>query len=198
MNRLPETRISLIVRLPGGADVDAWMEFAEIYEPFVYRFARRQGLQDADAHELVQEVFLGVAKAIRRWEPDPDRSRFSTWLFRIAKNQLVNHLRRRRSEHVFDSVAWQQIDAEHATEEDWQQHEEAAYEQAVFQWASFRVRNDVHPRTWQAFWQTCVENQSVQAVAEQLEIPRGAVYVARSRVIRRLRQEVRKFESEDR
>ena len=197
MNRLPQTRVSLIVRLPGGADVDAWMEFADIYEPFVYRFARRHGLQDADARELVQEVFLGVAGAIRRWQPDPERGRFSTWLFRIARNQLVDLLRRRRSELVLDSVAWKDIDQQHAATEDQGQQEQAAYRQEVFLWASDRVQRSVHPRTWQAFWSTCVEQRSIQSVAEELDVPRGAVYVARSRVISRLQQEVRRFEIEN-
>ena len=57
----------MILRLPSAEDGDAWQEFVSIYEPFVYRFAIRGGLQDADAKELVQNVMLSVAKAVGRW-----------------------------------------------------------------------------------------------------------------------------------
>ena len=100
---IPETRASLIVRLPNANDAPAWTEFADIYEPFVYQYARRRGLQDSDARELVQEVFLGVAKAVRRWEPDVQRAKFRTWLFRIARNQLLTLIMKRQREHVVDS-----------------------------------------------------------------------------------------------
>ena len=60
----PTTRPSLLVRLRDSRDEQAWGEFVEIYRPLVYRLARRRGLQDADALELVQEVMIKVASAI--------------------------------------------------------------------------------------------------------------------------------------
>ncbi|MEM8678725.1 MAG: sigma-70 family RNA polymerase sigma factor, partial [Planctomycetota bacterium] len=128
MNGIPETRASLIIRLPGGADLEAWREFTEIYEPFVYRFARRRGLQDADAREVVQEVFLGISRAVRDFEPDHERARFRTWLFRIAKNQLLTLLRKRR-ESMLDSVGWNEVGATFEEEPPFDAEEEDAYRQ---------------------------------------------------------------------
>lgn len=195
MTGIPDTRASLIVRLPDAEDAPAWREFAEIYEPFVYQFARRRGLQDSDARELVQEVFLGVAKAVRRWEPDTQRARFRTWLFRIARNQLINQLATRRREHVFDSDAWDNF-AGTAEEENAISAEQIEYRREVFRWASRRVQRTVRPETWAAFWQTAVVGLSVDEVAKQLNVARGFVYVARSRVIQKLRDEIQRFECE--
>src|SRR5690606_31872725 len=96
MPQVPDTRASLILRLPSADDAAAWREFVAIYEPFVYRFARRHGFQDADARELVQNVFLAVVKAVDRWQVDPNRGRFRAWLFKIARNQFLDVLRKRR------------------------------------------------------------------------------------------------------
>ena len=191
MNSLPDTRVSLILRLPGGGDLDAWQEFVDIYEPFVLRFARRQGLQDADARELVQEVFLGVAKAVSRWQPDESRARFRTWLFRIAKNQVVTLTSRRRALPAADSDVLDAI-----VDREVPQAEEQAYRQEVFRWASQRVRESVQPNTWHAFWETSVAGRPVMEVAQELGISRGQVYVARSRIVAKLRDEIQRFEHE--
>ena len=196
MNGIPETRASLIIRLPGGADLEAWREFTEIYEPFVYRFARRRGLQDADAREVVQEVFLGVSRAVRDFEPDQRRARFRTWLFRIAKNQLLTLLRKRR-ESMLDSGGWNELGAELEEASPVDLEEEQAYRQEVFRWACARVQKTVKPANWDAFWESSVMGRDIEEVAAQLELPKGAVYVARSRVIKKMRDEIARFESEN-
>ena len=70
MPSIPETRASLILRLPDATDVEAWDEFVEIYRPLVYRVARGRGFQDADANDVAQEVLVAVAGAVDRWVPD--------------------------------------------------------------------------------------------------------------------------------
>ncbi len=93
----PETRASLILRLPDAADVGAWDEFVSIYGPVVWRLAVRQGMQPADADNLVQEVFASVAGSVFEWIDREDRGSFRAWLMRIARNQAVNMLTRRAS-----------------------------------------------------------------------------------------------------
>lgn len=199
MQNVPETRASLILRLPSAADAEAWREFAAIYEPFVYRFARRGGLQDADAHELVQNVMLAVARAVGRWRPDENRGRFRTWLFRISRNQLIDlSSRLRRQALVRGGTDMLTILDQQPSTEDWSNDAMTlSHRQELFRWAAERVEQSVQPATWQAFWMTAMEDQAVEKVADRLGLSVGAIYVARSRVTARLREEVKKWEDDD-
>ena len=77
----PETRESLIARLPDHADRGAWHEFVELYEPLIYGIGRRHGLQPADASDLVQDVLVAVANSIERFEPGSNTCRFGHGCF---------------------------------------------------------------------------------------------------------------------
>jgi len=199
MTPLPDTRYSLILRLPTVEDAAAWREFVGIYEPVVYRFARRRGLQDADARELVQNVLVRVARAVGGWKPDQRRGRFRTWLLCIARNQLVDVFRaRQRREVAAGGTSMLARLSSHADRPGTLDEELNLENQRVqFRWAAARVRESVQERTWQAFWLTSVQERPVEAVARELGLTPGAVYIARSRVIARLRQEVQQLEAEN-
>ena len=199
MTQIPETRESLILRLPSAADADAWHEFVSIYEPFVYRFALRGGLQDADARELVQNVLLAVARAIGRWRCDKTVGKFRTWLFRIARNQLID-ISGRLKRQITSVGGTSMVGLLEQTPQfdGWDEDEvKLAHRRELFQWAVNRVKGSVKQPTWQAFWLTTIENQSVDSAARTLQLSTGAVYIARSRVFARLREEVRQWEDHD-
>src|SRR5262245_60577896 len=90
----PATRPSLLVRIRDHADRTAWAEFVGLYVPLVYGYARARGLQEADAADLVQEVFRSVAAAVRRFDYDPQRGGFRAWLLQATRNHLRSFLRR--------------------------------------------------------------------------------------------------------
>jgi RNA polymerase sigma factor (sigma-70 family) len=190
MDDSPATRRTLIVKLRDPADSVAWGEFVALYEPLVYRLARRKGLQDADAHDLCQEVFQAVARAIDRWEPG--RGSFRAWLSRIARNLLINFLTRGQhqargtgSTSMQDVLAAQPAASPSATA-----LFEAEYERRLFQWAASEIRGEFTGPTWQAFWQTAVMDRPPSEVGAELGLSVGAVYVARSRVLSRLKRQI--------
>jgi RNA polymerase sigma-70 factor (ECF subfamily) len=90
MAEFPPTRASLLLRLRDPRDGEAWTEFVDLYAPLVYGYLRRQGLQDADAADLTQEVLTAVAGAIGRLEYDPARGAYRNWLFTLVRRQLSN------------------------------------------------------------------------------------------------------------
>src|SRR5262245_35963219 len=92
----PQTRASLLVQLRDGANHAAWQEFIKLYGPVVYGFARKRGLQDADAADLMQEVMRSVSTAIGRLEYDRNQGTFRGWLFTITRNKVFNFLSARR------------------------------------------------------------------------------------------------------
>src|SRR6478735_7881689 len=95
MTSSPTTRASLLLRLRDSQDHAAWVEFVALYEPVTYRILRRHGLQDADAREIMQELFLAVSRNIDRWDPSKERGSFRGWLWRVARNLVINWLKRR-------------------------------------------------------------------------------------------------------
>lgn len=189
----PTTRHSLVLRLHDSADEVAWAEFVALYEPLVFRLARGKGLQEADAHDLCQEVFRAVAASVARWDPDPAKGRFRGWLFRIARNLIVNFLTaQRRHGQGSGRTSVQELLAAHPATTDVQAEAEftAAFRRRAFHWAAEQVRPEFAESTWLAFWRTGVEGKPVAEVAQELSLSAGAIYVARSRVLARLRERV--------
>jgi RNA polymerase sigma-70 factor (ECF subfamily) len=197
MAELPATRASLLLRIRDPRDKEAWRQFVQIYAPVVYGYARGRGLQDADAADLTQEVLRGVSAAAGRLNYDPQRGSFCAWLFTVAHHKLHDLLarQRRQGRGSGDSGVQDLLEAQPARDEDrslWDRE----YEQRLFRWAAEQVRDHFHDSTWQAFWQTAVEGQSGQEVARRLGISVAAVYLAKSRVMARLREQIRQLEGD--
>src|ERR671937_61317 len=116
----PLTRASLLVQLRDGSNQGAWREFVEIYGPVVYGFARRRGLQDADAADLMQDVLRSVARNAPKMEYDPGRGTFRGWLYTVTRNKIYNFLsgQRHRPRGTGDSDAHERLEAAPARDGD--------------------------------------------------------------------------------
>jgi RNA polymerase sigma factor (sigma-70 family) len=198
MAETPLTQPSLLLRIRDAQDRRAWSQFVDIYAPLVYGFARKRGLQDADAADLTQEVLRAVAASAHRLEYDPQKGSFRGWLFTVTRNKVHNFLtgRRRYNQGTGGTSAQDMLEAQPEKEEIAAKSWELEYEQRLFAWAAEQVRGSFQDSTWQAFWQTAVEGRNAKTVAEELRMSVGAVYIAKSRVLARLRQQIQTLQDE--
>lgn len=193
MDNWPETSESLILRLNNQQDVAAWNEFLAIYRPVVLRMALRRGLQYADADDLAQRVFLSVARKVSDWEAHNAESRFRNWLGRIARNAILNELTRAKPDRasgagVHDDVLDQlpdQVDLSSCITME-------ARRQALL-WAVSAIEDEFSPSTWEMFRQTAIDGNPIKAVAEAVGRSAGAVYIARCRVMQRIKEKVQEL-----
>jgi RNA polymerase sigma-70 factor (ECF subfamily) len=192
------TRPSLLVRIRDTADTAAWAEFVDLYAPLVFGFARKQGLQNADAADLTQEVLRAVAGAAGRLRYDPGRGSFRGWLFTIVRNRLRNFLlaRRRHDRAGSGPEAARQLAEYPAPEAEASALWDRQYEQRLFAWAAEQVRQGCQETTWRAFWLTAVEGWSGKEAARALGLTPAAVYLAKRRVMTRLQEQLRQIRDE--
>jgi RNA polymerase sigma factor (sigma-70 family) len=194
MADIPSTRASLVVRLRDQLDHEAWREFVRLYAPVVYRFARRRGLQDADAADLTQDVLRSVSGSVGSF--DPAKGLFRGWLFTLVHRRLYDlQQHQQRQPGGAGDLATQQFLAELPARDDetfWDQE----YERQLFALAAERIRPALADSTWQAFWQTAVEGKSGEEVASALGISAAAVYLAKSRVMVKLKAEIARLQAE--
>lgn len=195
MTEFPQTRSSLIAQVRSPEDREAWDQFVVIYRPVIYRMARRRGMQDADAQDLVQAVLMRVAGAIHRFEKSGPETRFRHWLRRVASNAIATAFARRPQDagaggsEMLDLLAEQPASAPDIEKELAKETMREKYLRA----ASV-VKSDFDSDTWQAFELSVVKGLPCDEVAIQLGKSVGAVYAARSRIMRRLREQVQRLQ----
>ena len=189
------TRATLLYRVRALDDQTAWNEFVERYTPLIYGWCVRQGLQSNDAADVTQDVLARLVKAMHAFEYNASRGSFRGWLKTVTNNAVTDLIRvygkgdRRGSG---DSQIAQKLNfvAAKETVNELIRALESQHEQEVLALASARVQSRVQPHTWQAYFQTAVQQRPSNEVAAELGMPISEVYVAKSRVIRRLKKEV--------
>lgn len=184
---MPSTSPSLLQRLrEPGAGPD-WDRFVTIYSPLLFSWARQVGLRDAEAADLVQDVFVVLVSALPHFEYDAGKG-FRKWLRTIVLNKWREGLRRRAAAPaVVAEPALDELPAPPGDEPFW----EVEYRRQVTHRLLETIRGDFEPTTWQACWATLVEGRPAAEVARALHLSVGAVRAAKFRVLCRLREEAR-------
>lgn len=181
-----QTRPDLLLRLHDTAAGEAWREFVHLYAPLVHRWCRRHGLQDADAADVTQSVLQAVSAAIPHFCYDATKGRFRSWLATLTRRHLSAHFAavRRRRLTLRSSDALDALASESASEATLD-HEAASRR---FRVAAGRARAHFEERTWRAFWRSAIEGTGTAELADELGMSVGAVYVARCRVLARIKE----------
>jgi RNA polymerase sigma-70 factor (ECF subfamily) len=194
MAEAPPTRGSLLIRLRDAADAAAWRQFVEIYAPLTFGYFRKKGLQDADAADLTQDILAAVARAIRDFDYDPRKGSFRGWLFTAVRHRLQRFCESRPVQGAGGTTALEQLQQLPLPDEEpaWQQD----YERRLFHWAADQVRPTVAETTWQAFWQTAIEGKDPKDVGKALGLAVAAVYMAKSRMLAKLKAIIREVGDE--
>ncbi len=195
MPEAPPTRLSLLIRLRDLQDQQAWGQFVDLYAPLIYGYVRKRGLQDADAADLTQTCLRKVALHVGSLEYDRRRGTFRGWLFTIVRNLLRDFFERcqRPDQGSGDSQIQRLLESQAVPEPDEADEWERECRRGLLAWAAKEIRPQVQETTWQAFWQTAVEGRSGKEVAQRLGLKLSGVYVAKSRVMARLRNLIREM-----
>jgi RNA polymerase sigma-70 factor (ECF subfamily) len=186
------TSLSLLDRVR-SRDQTAWEKLVELYAPLVYRWCLRFGLQHADAADVGQEVFTAVARKIRDFRRDRAGDSFRGWLFAITRNKVRDLKPAPGTTGAGGSDIQRQMEqlaCEREADSDSQLLEsQPDEEKLLLQRALAFVREEFEPQTWNAFWKVFVDDMPVSDVAEELAMSKNAVYVAKSKILRRLKEE---------
>jgi RNA polymerase sigma-70 factor (ECF subfamily) len=190
-DRTDATSHSLLKRVR-MRDAEAWQRFAALYTPLVYGWARRGGLQESDAADIVQDVFRSVFSKIGDFQKDGQRSHFRGWLWAITRNRVRLFYRQQvpAAQGAGGSTAAQQLAQ---IPDVWQRDDEPAApgeERALIDRALQLIRHDFAEETWQAFWRSTVDGHAAAEIANDLGMSPSAVRQAKYRVLCRLREEL--------
>ena len=191
------TRVTLLGRLRDTPnDPATWAEFVEWYGRKIYAWCRAWGLQQADAQDVTQEVFLNLSTRMHDFRYDA-RGSFRAWLKTLTHHAWRDYLERQQkpgrgtgTESAIERLA--AIEAR----EDLARRLAEAFDEELLKEAAARVRLRVEPRTWDAFHLLAIEGRSGAEVAQQLNMKVATVFVARSKVQRMLREEVARLEQD--
>jgi RNA polymerase sigma factor (sigma-70 family) len=195
-----QTRRSLVDRLANWDDQRRWQEFFDTYWRLIYSTARRSGLTDAEAQEVVQETVITVAKKIDKLKYDPAIGSFKGWLLQITRWRIADQFRKREPgnakrprggddrftatiERIPDSQA---VDLDALWEKQWQEN--------LFEAAVALLKKKIDPKQFQIFDCYVRKEWPAQKVADQLRVNIGQVYLARHRVSALLKKEIKALE----
>jgi RNA polymerase sigma-70 factor (ECF subfamily) len=185
----PSVSATLLDRVRTGEGA-AWQRLEALFGPIVQGWCVRAGLQTQDAADVTQEVFQSVMLSIARFRKEQPGDSFRGWLWTVTQNKLRDHWRRQHDQPVgVGGTSIQQQFHNLPAESSQTPPSIVEEEEGLLQRALELIQTDFEPRTWQAFWRVVVEDKSVADTAASLGMSTGAVHVAKSRVLRRLREE---------
>lgn len=194
------TSTTLLQRLKDESDSDAWNDFVNRYSPKVFDWCRKNSLQDSDAADVTQQVLLKLVTTMRTFDYDSHRGSFRGWLKTVTSNavkDLARQWQRRNVRAAGDTVTAEQLNSlsDPRALNELTERIESQYREELLKEAETRIRSRVKPETWTAWHLTAVEQVPAAEAAVQAGMSVSEIYVAKSRVNKMMREEVRRLEN---
>ena len=199
------TRASLLARLKNAEDHSSWNEFYQLYEGLIFAAARRAGLNEHEAREVVQDTLISVARKMPGFTYDPAKDSFKGWLLTVTRWRIRDQLAKRPGQPARDprlaSPARDEEGTQTATIDRvpdpagsdlaaiWDQEWEAQ----LLQTALARIRRQVHPQHYQIYYLHVILGQSPREVARALGVSTARIYLAKHRVGNLIKKEIRRL-----
>ena len=194
MRELPETNHEMISRLAERSE-GAWLDFVQIYGDALKRFCVSRGLSQDDAADVCQDVLTALDKNLVDGKYDPEKGRFRSWLFGIARNISVDKFYERAKQiNATGGSSIQQLVEATPDNDDISEAIEREYRRSLASTAAARIRPTVSEATWRSFWETAVQGRGASEVASELGMSIGSVYTAKCRMISKIREAVASYE----
>jgi RNA polymerase sigma-70 factor (ECF subfamily) len=184
------TSLTLLERIRAKDD-EAWRRLHHLYTPLILYWCRHWGIDGADADDVRQEVFQAVAVGFENFRRDRPGDTFRGWLRGVTRNKLLDLYRRRRNTPSAEGGTDAQLRFQELAQQEAPLEEEPQEQvTGLYQRALDLVRSEFEEQTWQAFWRAAVDGHAPADIAADMGISAAGVRKAKSRVLRRLRDEV--------
>jgi RNA polymerase sigma-70 factor (ECF subfamily) len=190
MSEKQPTSFTLLARVR-ARDETAWSRLARLYGPLVRHWCGRLGVRGDEADDVLQEVLTAIATSLGDFRPGGGPGSFRAWLRGVTRHKLLDHIRRRdrqpggRGGTDAQRLLREVADAETDFGDDPPEEVTGLYHRALE-----LVRSEFEPKSWQMFWRVAVDGHPVELVAAEAGVSPAAVRMAKSRVLRRLKEEV--------
>jgi RNA polymerase sigma-70 factor (ECF subfamily) len=181
---------SSLLRCALAREPGAWERLVALYSPVVSHWCRQAGIPDHDIQDVAQEVFAAVSMNLAKFRADRPGTTFRAWMRGIARHKLRHYLDDRGEPAAGGTDAQKRLHQIPAPSDDIELSEGPADIAGVYQRALGLVRGQFEERTWNAFWRVAVEDRTPAEVGAEMGITPNAVRQAKSRVLRRLREEM--------
>jgi RNA polymerase sigma-70 factor (ECF subfamily) len=185
----------LLLLLGNPTDAECWNNFVDRYAPKIYGWCRQRGLQEPDAEDVTQEVLTQLVQKLRTFAYDPDKGTFRGWLKTLTHHAWCDYMEKRRRTGGAEAnaevlVCLEKLEAP----EDLLTALAEVFDLELLAEAQARVQLQVSPRDWKIFQGLAIESRPGPALAGELGMTVTAVLMAKSRVQKKLRQEIRRLE----
>jgi RNA polymerase sigma-70 factor, ECF subfamily len=185
---MPTTSIGFLDRLKGDAADDDWRRFVRVYEPLFRIWLARFGVKGADLDEVLSDLITSVVRGLPRFAHPGTPGAFRGWLYTVLTNAVRVHRRKRAARPGDvgaggDARRLDDLPADDDLARRWDEEHDRYVVERLLDW----LRPEFDPQVWAAFEQTAVCGRTAAAVAAELGVTTNAVYISRSRVLRRLR-----------